>query len=234
MNLTARDRAGAALGAVFVAFVFIGNSLGTSGTDQSSHPSGDHVLRDVLRTHSSSSATAGFVLEVLGFVAFFGFLGYLADLTRRYGGSWRVPSATAVVAGAVMLAIKVGSAAPVVALQLDRHTLSPQLAQLLNDMNSGSFVISWLPFAVFVLASAAALRDIGAVGRPAYWVGVFAGVAGVALTVLGMRDISNANPMGFLLGMLWLLVVGIRLAVRPIGSADETIASSAQRVAVSA
>jgi hypothetical protein len=233
MRTTLRDRIGAALGAAYIVLVFVGNSMSTSGTDQSSHPSGEHVLRDVIRTHASTSATVGFVLEVLGFVAFIGFLGYLADLTRRYGDSWRMPSATAVIAGTVMLAIKLGSAAPVVALELDRHSLTPQLAQLLNDMNGAAFVVGWLPFAVFVLATAVALREIAAVGRPTYWIGVFLGVAGVALTLIGLRDITNANPMGFLLGALWLVVVSIRLAVKP-GSDAGTAVAPETRVAVSA
>jgi hypothetical protein len=234
MGTTVRDRIGAALGAAFVVLIFIGNSLSTSGTDQSSHPSGESVLRDVIKTHNSTSATIGFTLEVLGFVAFIGFLGFLADVTRRYAGSWRMPSATAVVAGTVMLAIKLGSAAPMVALELDRHTLTPQLAQLLNDMNGGAFVVSWLPFAVFVLATALALRTIGAAGRPTYWIGVFLGVAGVALTLVGLRDVTNANPMAFLLGSLWLVVVSIRLAVKPVTGEPATVTAPETRVAVNA
>ena len=70
-----------------------------------------------------------------------------------------------------MLAIKLGSAAPIVALDLDRHSLSPQLAQLLNDINGGAFVISWLPFAVLVAAMAAALRQAGLVGKPTAYIG---------------------------------------------------------------
>jgi hypothetical protein len=216
MQTTTRDRIGAALGAAFVVLLFVGNGLGTAGTDQSGHPSGDTVLRDVARMHASSSATLGFVLEVLGFVAFLGFLGFVADLTRRHGGAWRAPAATAVVSGVVMLAVKLGSAAPAVALDLDRTTLSPQLAQVLNDMNGAAFVVSWLPFAVFVAGLGLALRGAGAVGRPTTGIATFLGAAGVALALLGLRSYADANPMAFLLGMLWLLVVSLRLVVRPV------------------
>jgi hypothetical protein len=214
---TTRDRIGAALGAAFVVLIFVGNAMNTAGTDQSGHPSGVQVLKDVTHQHVSGGASVGFVLEILGFVAFFGFLGYLADLLRRPGtaGRSRGPAVTALVAAVTMLAIKLGSGVPMTVLDLDRHTLSPQLAQLLNDFGSAAFVLSWLPFAIFVGAMAVALRGIGAVGKPTAYIGLFLGVVGVALTLVGMRDITNANPMAFLLAMLWLVVVCVRFAVKP-------------------
>jgi hypothetical protein len=233
MQITTRDRIGAALGAAFVVLLFVGNGMSTAGTDQSAHPTGEAVLRDAAHMHASGAATLGFVLEVLGFVAFLGFLGFLADVLRRYGGAWRAPAATAFASGLVMLAMKLGSAAPIVALDLDRATLTPQLAQLLNDMNSGAFVVSWLPFAVFVACLGVALRAAGAVGRPTTYIALFLGVAGVALTLVGIRDITNANPMGFLLGMLWLLVVSVRLVVRP-ATATAALPTPEQRVVVNA
>jgi hypothetical protein len=234
MSTTMRDRVGAALGALFVVLVFVGNGMSTSGADQSSHPSGESVLRDVARTHASGAATTGFVLEVLGFVALMGFLGFLLDLLRRYGGPSRVPSATAVVGGLVMLAVKLGSAAPVVALDVDRGTLSPQLAQLLNDVNGAAFVISWLPFAVLVGALALALRENGAVGRPTATIGLVLAVAGIVLAVAGLHDYESANPVAFLLASLWLLVVSVRLAVRPARSTAVTATKTSDQVPVSA
>jgi hypothetical protein len=207
--------------------------MSTAGTDQSSHPSGEAVLRDAAHMHASGGATLGFVLEVLGFVAFLAFLGFVADVLRRHGGAWRAPAATAVASGVVMLAVKLASAAPVVALDLDRGTLTPQLAQLLNDMNGAAFVVSWLPFALFVAGLGVSLRAAGAVGRPTAGVAVFLGLAGIALTLLGLHDYTNANPMAFLLGMLWLVVVSVRLAVRPV-SGPAGAPAPEQRVAVNA
>jgi hypothetical protein len=234
MSTTVRDRLCAALGAAFVVLVFVGNGMSTAGADQSSHPSGESVLRDVARTHTSGAATVGFALEVLGFVALMGFLGFLLDLFRRYGGASRVPAASAVVGGLVMLAVKLGSAAPAVALDVDRGTLSPQLAQLLNDLNGAAFVISWLPFAVLVGALATALRDAGAVGRPTAYLGLVLGTAGLALAVLGLQDYTSANPVAFLLGSLWLLVVSVRLAVRPLQPTTAAPVDTGRRVPVSA
>jgi hypothetical protein len=218
MLATTRDRIGAALGAAFVVLIFIGNALNTAGTDQSGHPSGVQVLKDVAHQHTSGGATVGFVLEILGFVAFFGFLGFLGDLLRRPGSAARsrMPAVTALVAAITMLAIKLGSGVPMTVLDLDRHTLSPQLAQLLNDFGSAAFVLSWLPFGIFVGATAVALRAIGAVGKPTAYIGLFLGVVGIPLTLVGMHDVSNANPVAFLLAMLWLVVVSVRFAVRPV------------------
>jgi hypothetical protein len=217
MLASTRDRIGAALGAAFVVLIFIGNAMNTAGTDQSGHPSGVQVLKDVAHQHNSGAASVGFVLEILGFVAFFGFLGFLGDLLRRPGSSVRSrgPAVTALVAAVTMLAIKLGSGVPMTVLDLDRHTLSPQLAQMLNDFGSAAFVLSWLPFAIFIGALAVALRAIGAVGKPTAYIGLLLGVVGVPLTLVGTHDVSNANPMAFLLAMLWLVVVSVRFAVKP-------------------
>src|SRR3954466_9004619 len=104
MLATTRDRIGAALGATFIVLIFIGNALNTAGTDQSGHPSGAQVLKDVVHEHASNGATVGFLLEILGFVAFFGFLGYLGDLFRRAGsaGQSRIAAVTALIAAVTM------------------------------------------------------------------------------------------------------------------------------------
>jgi hypothetical protein len=44
---------------------------------------------------------------------------------------------------------------------------------------------------------------------------VFLGVAGLVLALIGVQDPVNANPMAFLLGLVWIGVVSTRFAVRP-------------------
>ena len=85
------------------------------------------------------------------------FLGYLAATfaRARFVDDWSpILGATAVVSGITMIAIKLGSAALLVALAMDRHQLNPTLARVLNDINGAAFVLSWLPTAVFVGAAA--------------------------------------------------------------------------------
>ena len=215
MLTTYRARVGAATGALFVAAIFVGNGMATAGQSQSSHPSGQEVLSDAARAASSTAATVGFVLEVVGFVLFMIFVGYLWGLLRRDTGGRDTAAGTSLVAAITMLAIKLGSAAPIIAFSLDRDHLSPELAQVLNDINGSAFIVSWLPFAVFVGSLAMALHVAGLVGRPTAYVGLVVGVVGVGMAVLGFRDPLGANPLAFMAGMLWLLIVAVRLAVRP-------------------
>ncbi|MGH8888848.1 MAG: hypothetical protein ACRDV3_03705 [Acidothermaceae bacterium] len=221
MLTTVRDRIGASTGALFVGLILIGNQMNVAGTDQSAHASGANVLRGAIHQAGSTTAKIGLALEVLGFVAFIAFLGYLADLWRRHsrGGGNNLAPGAAIVAGITMLAIKLGSGAPMLALYIDRKTLSPDVAQVLNDLGSAAFIVSWLPYAAFVAAAAFALRRTSLVGRPTTYVGAFIGIAGIALALVGFNDPVNANPAAFVLGLVWTLVVSVRLAVRP-GIAD--------------
>ena len=218
MSTTIRDRIGAATGAVFVALIMVGNQMASGGSADSAHPTGEQVLRDVAHQTSSATFTAGFILEGLGFAAFIVFLGYLADVLRRRvpgRGPGGIAAGTAIVSGAVMLAVKLGSAAPIVTLWVDHDYISPQFAQVLNDLGGAAFIISWLPFAIFVAAVAAGLHRTALVGRPTAYSGLALGVAGLALSIAGVHDPVGANPLAFLLGLAWLLAVSVRLAVRP-------------------
>jgi hypothetical protein len=222
--VTIRHRLAAATGALYVILIIVGNTLATSGDSTATHPTGARVLRDAERHAHSGQVTAGFVLEVLGFILFIVFLGYLAAMfTRaRFADDWSpILGATAVVSGITMVAIKLGSAAPVVALAMDRHQLDPTLARVLNDINGAAFVLTWLPTAVFVGAAAVALRRAGLVGRAISWTGAALGLIGVPLAVVGLNDPVSANPMAFLLGLLWVLVVSGRLATRRGARVDE-------------
>jgi hypothetical protein len=221
MSTTIRDRIGAATGALFVALIMVGNQMASGGSAESAHPTGERVLSDVAHQASSTTFTAGFVLEGLGFVAFIGFLGYLADVLRRRGrGPGGIAAGAAIVSGAVMLAVKLGSVAPLGALAIDYGHISPQLAQVLNDMSGVAFVISWVPFAIFTGAAAAGLYRAGLVGRPTACGGLALGVAGLVLSIAGVHDPLGANPLAFLLGLAWLLAVSVRLTVRPGTSAS--------------
>ena len=238
MSTTVRDRLGAATGAAFVVLILVGNQMATAGSGQSARPTGDQVLRDAAHQVSSASVTVGVALEVLGFAAFIVFLGYLADVLRRGAAGRRgsIAAGTGIVSGAVMVAVKLGSAAPVMALWVDHSTISPQLALVLNDLGGVAFVISWLPSAIFVAAAAAALHRVGLVGRPTAYCGFVLGAAGLILTIIGIHDPFSANPLAFLLGLLWLLAVSARLAIRPGtgASAGQASGRADARVAVSA
>ena len=217
MHSTIRDRVGAATGAAFVTSIFVGNVMATSGQSTSMHPTGQAVLRDAAHAAGSTTASIGLFLEVSGFVLFIVFLGFLDDLLRpRTTGSWAgLAAGTAIVAGVVEFAIKLGSAAPFLTLSLDRDGMSPEIARVLNDINGMAFLVSWLPLATFLGALAVALYGIGLIGRPTMYIGLVSGVAGLALALWGVQDPMSANPLALMVGMLWLLVVTVRLVVKP-------------------
>jgi hypothetical protein len=223
MSVSIRDRVGAATGAAYVVLIFVGNMMNTAGTSQATHPTGEQVLADVAHQASSTTAKVGMTLEILGFVAFIAFVGYLIDVLGRRGAQrtgW--VAGGAVVAAVTMLVIKLGWAAPYLALFIDRDHLSPEIAQVLNDVNGGAFVLSWLPFGCFVLGLAYALWQAELVGRPTAYIGGLLGAAGIVLAFVGLMDPLGANPLAFLFGLLWLAAVSVRLAVRP-GVADDVV-----------
>ncbi|HET8560299.1 MAG TPA: hypothetical protein VFL69_07255, partial [Marmoricola sp.] len=107
------DRVGAAAGAAYILCINIGNQM-SSGSSQDPHPSGATDLADFAATPTTSQV-AGFTLEVLGFVFFMFFLGWLVTALRARGGPWGWLASTAGVGGIVTLAVKLGSAAPILA-----------------------------------------------------------------------------------------------------------------------
>jgi hypothetical protein len=108
-----------------------------------------------------------------------------------------------------------GASLDLTAGMLDHDELSATQARLLTDMNGAAFVVTFLTFGTFLLASGLAILAGGALGRVAGWSAVLIGGACVTVTTLSGIDPVTTNPVPFLLGLLWVLATGIRLAVRP-------------------
>jgi hypothetical protein len=184
-------------GAAFVALILIGNPTTNAGPAQNTGPAGEQLLRDAAYQASSVGGAAGVAFELLAFAAFICFPGYLADVLRRAarGRPGSLAAGAAVVSGAVTLAVKLGSGAPVLESWADHGHIGPQLALVLNDLASVTFVIGWLPFAVFVAAAAAALHRVDLDGRPTAYAGLLLGIAGVALSVIGAHDLRRGRGL---------------------------------------
>lgn len=227
---TTWDRLGAAAGAAYVLLILVGSGL-SSGNGQDAHPSGAKDLADF----SSSVGVAdkvGFTMEFLGFLVFTFFLGWLVHALRARGGAAAWLGGAAGIAGAITLAVKVSSVMPMAAGRLDHAELSPTTARVLTDMNAAAFVLTFLTFGTFLLACGLAILASGFLGRVAGWTAVVLGVLAVALTLLTNVDPANTNPMPFLAGLLWVLVISVRLAWKgPRVVAAEPVGS---RVAVAA
>ena len=210
----AMERLGAASGVLWFLLIMIGNEMSTDGTSDNARPSGEQILADLRRSSESTTATVGLILELLGFAALLVFLGYLSWVLRRGDGERSWLPGTALVAGITMIAIKLGSAAPIFAAMLRKDEISPELARTLVDINSGAFWISWLPFAVLVAATAGAALRTGLVARPVAWVGLALGVVGVVPGVSVAVAMSDYGAVPFLLSAVWLAVLSGVLAVR--------------------
>jgi hypothetical protein len=199
----AMERLGAASGVLWFLLIMVGNQMSTAGTSDGVRPSGEQILADLRRT--STTATVGFTVELLGFAALLVFLGYLFWVLRRGDGEGSWLPGTALVAGITMIAIKLGSAGPIYAAVLRKDELSPELARTLVDINSGAFWISWLPFAVLVAATAGAALRTGLVARPLAWIGLALGVVGVVPAVslaVAMSEFGAAPFLAVLSGVL--------------------------------
>lgn len=212
MSATLPRRLVALTGPAFVALVLAGNSLTESATPATSGSDADDALATLGAHAGSGTVHAGLALELLAFLCLAVFSAYLVDLLRRRG-ALGITGVLAAVAACWLLGVKVASGSPYLAGLAFHDQLTPEAALGLVGSNGASFVLAWLPFGVFVLASAHALHSAGLVGRVTWVVGTAVGAAGVGLALLGAPDPTEANPLGFLAGLLWLLVVGARLAV---------------------
>jgi hypothetical protein len=209
-KLSVADRIGAASGAAYVLLILVGNSIAAAG--QSNTPTGTQVLQYADDALASPARQAGTAMEVLGFVALAFFLAWIVPALRRAGGVAPWLANVVMIGGLATLAVKVGSIAPEAAIMAGRHTLDPDLAKALYDIAGGAFVVSFLPFAIFMLGIGASVLTSGYLGRFAGWSAIVLGVLG--LVVVATARSLDANPMPFLLGLLWILVVSIRIAWR--------------------
>ena len=112
----------------------------------------------------------------------------------------------AAVGGITTLAVKLGSAAPMMALVAERKTIDAQLAQILNVMNGAAFVITFVSFGVLLLGAGLAGLASGGLGRWRRGPPCVFGVAGHAPPDRLEADPYETNPIPFLLGLVWVLV----------------------------
>ena len=207
------------------------NGIATQGAQQSNDPNSTQVLQYVDHSLHSTPAHIGTAMEIIGFVAFAFFLGWLGPFLRRAGGPAVWLGNVAVIGGVATLAVKIGSVGPELALEAERSHVSGSLALLVYAMAGAGFVLSFLTFAIFMLGAGASILSSGALGRVTGWLAVLLGVAGLA--VVATTASLDANPVPFLLSLVWILVVSVRLAWRGprSGSAAESGSSLAATAA---
>jgi hypothetical protein len=199
-----------ASGAIYVVAILIGNGLyeiGASGDD------GPGILADLQRPFGPAQ-TVGLATEILGFTAFLVFLGALYRMIRPLEGPGGWLATTALGAGLVTIAVKLGSVAPLMAANLRADELTPDLARTLDDLGGAAFVISGYTSGVFVAAAAAAVLATRVLPRWLGFTGVVVGVLTIAAGTAGVLDPGGYVPVPFLLGLLWVLAASATMAIR--------------------
>jgi hypothetical protein len=185
-----RSRWTALTGAGFVVCALAGNGL-AGGVD-------------LTEPERPVAAQVGLGLEVVGVALLALYVAWVCSVAGR--GIGRTTTAAA---GAVMVAVKLGSGAALLAAwheeDLDRASVEALVA-----LNDAAFVLSWLPFGMLVAAAAVTLGEL--VGRALRTTGLLLGGLTVALGVAGAVAPEAAVPVPFLLSLGWLLVVSVRAA----------------------
>jgi hypothetical protein len=173
-------------------------------------PTGDdEAVLATLRDGLPTVAYVGIGLELLGFAATFVLLGWLVAYLFR---SAPVAAAVVGIAGAAMLGVKLGSAAPIMAAVSLADDLDATTARLLLDLGDHAFVVNgFLTGIAFTAAGAGLLRT--SVPRWVAWWPLVAGSLAVLTAAIGIMRPDAYVPIPFLLVLLWMIVVGIRSAL---------------------
>ncbi len=143
---------------------------------------------------------ARLITELFGLIFFVPFLGYLFAVLRRAEGGDGWLSATAFGAGLVALAVKLASAAPVIAAR--GGEASTQIEGALVAMNNASFMLTLLPLGVLVAAGSAVVLKTGILPT---WIGWAGAVTACALLVNSAFLDAEFGP-AFLLFLLWTVL----------------------------
>jgi uncharacterized membrane protein YvlD (DUF360 family) len=150
-------------------------------------------------------------LELLGFVALTVLFAWLVTYLFR----WVPVAAVATgIAGSAMLAVKVGSAAPMMTVYSMPDTLDPLTAEVLMSLNGQSFVVSG-----FLMSLAFAVAGAGLLATEfprwlAWWAAV-AGGLGLVAGVVGVVRPEAYVPIPFLLLLVWMIAVALTAVMRP-------------------
>lgn len=208
--MTVSDRIGAGCGAAYVLLIMIGNQL-AGGSSSDPHPSAAKDLAD-FSAPLGVTDRVGLTMEFLGFLAFIFFLGWLVRALRARSEAAAWLAGAAGIAGTITLAVKIASVMPFGAGYLDHADITASMARILVDMNAVAFTVTFLTFGTFLVATGASILASAFLGRLAGWTAIAIGAVCVLLTLATQVDPVNTNPMPFVAGLLWVLVISIRLA----------------------
>jgi len=201
-------------GLAYVVLINVGNGLAAAGSPDV-NASGEENLA-YLRSNVGPKVTAGLALELLGFVAFVFFIGYLYRLLRNAEARDGWLSAVALIGGIATVSVKLSSLAAVIAADLRRDVLSADLARTLVDLSGGAFVVSWFTTGIFLLGIAASGLQTAVVPKAICWTGLLLAVGCLAGTV---SPFAGPAVLPFVLSMLWTIALSLVLTRRSMRAA---------------
>lgn len=182
----------------------VGNGLWTGpGTDGD----GDKILADA-REGLPAVAYVGLTLELIGFAALVVLFAWLVAYLFE-----RAPVAAVAtgIAGSAMLAVKDGSAGPMMVVYSIPEKVDAATAAVLISMNDQSFVVSGFLMSVAFLAAGVGLLATEFPRWLSWWATV-AGGLGVVAGTIGIARPENYVPVPFLLLLVWMIAVAVALA----------------------
>lgn len=208
MTQTLLHRFGALCGVLYVVLAIVGNDvLGEAGPG--SNASQEEIGAWLRNNPATARDWAGVYVELLGLLAFVVFVCWLGWFLRRADGDRTWLPGAAVGAGLIAAAVKIGSAPAMVAVMWRADDgLSDELAAALVDLNDAAFVLAWAMNGVMLAAAGAVIVTSRCAPRWQGW---------SALAIGAVSIVTVATPsvaIGFLLALLWFVVVGITLAWR--------------------
>jgi hypothetical protein len=204
-TVTVMDRVGALSGATFFVLANVAIAVG-SDPELPDEPTGQESLDGLNRLAANPLAQATIGLEFLAFVAWMVFVAYVAWRVRAAG--WL--AAVVLVAGITEIAVKVGSAAPLLTSYVLRDQISPEQALVLTQTNLAAFRMDLLPAGLFVLSAAIAALRTHVLGRILVWAGIVSGVANIVVVLVTGLNIGRAGfAPSYLLVLFWEFAISL-------------------------
>lgn len=203
------DRVGAAVGIAAVVLVVAGFALAaaTEATITSSEAEVVAFYREapLLRT------VVGGLIETTGLVLLLAFGAALAERLRAAG--WPAAAARSALTAYVAICLAPGMSAGAAALWLAHTgTADPAVLTALNTLRSLSYFLALVPFALFLAGTALAGLRTAALPRWACWSALV--LAALMVPSVAVAAHGPADVLG-LLGLAWLLTVGVALLRSP-------------------
>src|SRR3954470_18783471 len=137
-------RTGAACGIAYAALAVVGNDILTSAGHAPTPNASPAAIGAFVASHPPTNQVwIGAYLDVLGLLAFIGFVAYLASVLRRADRNGGFLPTVVLAGGLVAAAVKLASLGPGFAVLYRAPDISPQLATALFDMNNAAFALDW-------------------------------------------------------------------------------------------